>query len=171
MTQIIALLLAGLLCIGAAGCVQDRPEPLAAGNEPVEKTQPVFDLIVSDQPISTVSEKIEMHFVNNTGKEGCVQSIPHLERLSETGEWVEVPWKDNIGFCGTPDPLPVEGRDWSENIPLLWGALEEGQYRLYYKVGRGYEPEELVYGEFFVSTPEMCGYPTAERFAQVPVED
>lgn len=201
MTQIIAFLLAGLLCFGVTGCSRDKPEPSVPDNEPVEQTQPDIEeppepdpvpltqplpetkpetkpapapdfALMVDQPVSTVSEKISVHFVNNTGKEGWVLSIPHLERLSETGEWVEVPWNDNIGFCGTPDPLPVEGRDWSENVPLLWGALEEGTYRLSYKAGQGAESEEeLAYGEFIVSAPELCGYPTAEYFAQLHLED
>ena len=179
MTQIIAFLLAGLLCFGVTGCAQDEPEPSVPDNEPVEQTQadhvsltqplpetkptetPDFALMV-DQPLTTVSEKITVYFFNNTGKDGCVQSIPHLERLSGTGEWEEVPWKDNVGFCGMPDPLPMAGREWLENVSLLWGTLEEGFYRLSYQVGRGSKPDELVYGDFIVSAPELCRLPLAE---------
>ena len=49
MTQMIALLLAGLLCFGVTGCAQDRPEPLAAGDEPVEQAQP--DPVPLSQPL------------------------------------------------------------------------------------------------------------------------
>ena len=127
--------------------------------------EPDFALVVQNQPVSTLEETLSLHFINNTGAEGYVQSIPHLERLRDAGEWAEVPWKDIVGFCGTPDPLPVTGRDWSENVQQLWGRLEEGQYRLSYKVGREFETEETVYGAFTVCAPELmiCGYPPADQ--------
>lgn len=134
--------------------------------------EPDFALYVS-QPVSSVSEIIAVHFVNNTGEDASVLSIPHLERKDENGDWQEVPWKEGIGFCGTPDPLPVSGRDWSEDLMYLWGRLEEdGQYRLYYEVNPYSESEVNVYGEFTVCAPEICGYPTAEQFLQShPLED
>ena len=133
--------------------------------------EPDFALYIP-QPVSSVAEAIAVHFINNTGADAAVQSIPHLERRDENGEWQEVPWKDNIGFCGTPDPLPVEGRDWLEDVEMLWGRLEEGQYRLHYNVGRESGLDEVVYGEFTVCAPELCAYPTAEQFVQShPLED
>lgn len=136
--------------------------------------EPDFALYIP-QPVSSMAEAMAVHFINNTGADAAVLLIPHLERQDENGEWQEVPWKDNVGFCGTFDPLPVEGRGWLEDVSRLWGRLEEGQYRLHYKVGRESDSEdraEAVYGEFTVCAPEICGYPTAEQFLQShPLED
>ena len=59
----------------------------------------------------------------------------------EAGGWEEVPYKEDVGFCGTPDPLPPEGKDWSEDLLYLWGTLEDGDYRLSYEVGDTFDTE------------------------------
>lgn len=134
--------------------------------------EPDFALVVPGEPISAAAETIPARIVNNTGETANILFIPHLERLNENGEWQEVPYKDGVGFCGMADPLPAEGRGWSENPAYLWGMLEEGMYRLSYEVGRDFETEEFVYGEFTVCAPEMCAYPTAEEFLKnQPLED
>lgn len=125
------------------------------------RPEPDFALIVPGEPIPA-AETLAVRCVNNTGADANILFIPHLERLDKNGEWREVPYKDNVGFCGMADPLPAEGRDWSENTAYLWGMLEEGQYRLHYEV-RGVSGEETaVYGEFTVCAPEICVYPPAE---------
>lgn len=121
--------------------------------------EPDYALYISEEPIPTVdgclvTDRLPVYFINNTGKEGYALSIPHLERKNESGEWEPVPWKDGVGFCGTPDPLPMGGRAWSEDIPMLWGALEDGAYRLSYEVGPTFETEEWARGEFTLYTPE-----------------
>jgi len=172
MNQIIALLLAGLLCLTACGdntgipTVNEPPEETA----PVTVSQPVTEkepepepnyALEITQPVYTVTENLEVHIVNNTGEDRCVLLIPHLERLDESGAWVEVPYQDKVGFCGTPDPLPAGEKNWSEDIVCLWGTLEEGQYRIHYNVGREFDTDDAVYGEFTVCAP-LCGYPLAE---------
>ena len=129
---------------------------------PDARPEPDFALIVPGEPISAAAETIPARIVNNTGETANILFIPHLERLNENGEWQEVPYKDGVGFCGMADPLPAEGRDWSENPAHLWGMLEEGMYRLSYEVGRDFETETFVYGEFTVCAPEICAYPLAE---------
>lgn len=126
------------------------------------RPEPDFALVVPGEPISAAAETIPARIVNNTGENANILFIPHLERLNENGEWQEVSYKDGVGFCGMADPLPAEGRDWSENAAHLWGMLEEGRYRLSYEVGRDFETETFAYGEFTVCAPEMCAYPLAE---------
>lgn len=128
------------------------------------RPEPDFALVVPGQPVSAAAETIAVHFINNTGADANVLLIPHLERQDEYGNWQEVPWKDGVGFCSMPDPLPAGGRDWSEDAAYLWGMLEEGQYRLHYEIRRGAETEAVVCGTFTVCAPEMCAYPTAEQF-------
>ena len=124
--------------------------------------EPDFALVVPGQPVSAAAETVTVHCINNTGENANILFIPHLERQDESGGWQEVPYKDNVGFCGMADPLPAEGRDWSENAAYLWGMLEESRYRIHYKVGRGFETETFAYGEFTVCAPEICAYPLAE---------
>lgn len=121
--------------------------------------EPDYALYISAQPIPTVdgclvTDRLPVYFINNTGEDGNVLDIPHLERRNDAGEWEEVPYKDNVGFCGTPSRLPAEGREWSEEISMLWGTLEDGTYRLSYAVGPTFETEETVSGEFTLYTPE-----------------
>ena len=181
MKRIFALLLAAALCLSFAACAakdapagpeepdpapsqpadpapMSQPEP-AEEPEPEPEPEPDYALCISDQPIPTVdgclaTDRLPVRFINNTGKEALVLLIPHLERRNEAGGWEEVPYKEDVGFCGTPDPLPPEGKDWSEDLLYLWGSLEDGEYRLSYEVGDTFETEEWVYGEFTLYTPE-----------------
>lgn len=143
------------------------PAPISQPAAP-EEPEPDYALFISDQPIPAVegclvTDRLPVRFINNTGEDGYVLDIPHLERLSDAGEWEAVPYKEGIGFCGTPSTLPAEGRDWSEEISMLWGALEDGAYRLSYEVGATFKTEEMVYGEFTLYTPEdNHGLPLAE---------
>lgn len=123
------------------------------------RPEPDYALYISAEPVPAVdgclvTDRLPVHFINNTGKDGQVLSIPHLERKNEAGEWEPVPWKEGVGFCGTPDPLPAEGREWSEDLLYLWGGLEDGTYRLSYEAGATFRTEDMVYGEFTLYTPE-----------------
>ena len=188
MKRIFALLLTAALCLSFAACAakdapagpeepdpapsqpadpapMSQPEPV---KEPEPEPEPDYALCISDQPIPTVdgclvTDRLPVHLINNTGKDALVLLIPHLERRNEAGGWEEVPYQDNVGFCGTPDPLPAGGAEWSEDMLYLWGALEDGRYRLSYKVGDTFDTEERAYGEFTLYTPEENhGLPLAE---------
>lgn len=130
--------------------------------------EPDYAMYISRKPVPTVdgclvTDRLPVYLINNTGKDGQVLHIPHLERRNETGGWEEIPYQDNVGFCGTPDPLPAGGAEWSEDMLYLWGALEDGRYRLSYEVGDTFDTEERAYGEFTLYTPEENhGLPLAE---------
>lgn len=124
--------------------------------------EPDYALYIDSQPIPTVvgcgvTDRIPAYFINTTGEDAEILLIPHLEKLDAGGEWVEVPWKEGVGFCGTPDPLPKWGKDWSWEISMLWGSLEDGRYRIGVKCQPYQDTEETVYGEFTLYTPENNG--------------
>ena len=126
---------------------------------PDAQPEPDYALYISAQPIPTVNgclvtDRLPVLFINTTGKDGQVVDIPHLEKLDETGEWMEVSYKDRIGFCGTPSRLPADGRPWSEDISYLWGALEDGQYRLSYNTDPDGSTGQSISGTFTLYTPE-----------------
>lgn len=128
--------------------------------------EPDYALYISKEPIPTVdgclvTDRLPVYLINNTGRDGQVLLIPHLERWNGTGEWEEVPYRENVGFCGTPDPLPIGGKAWSEDMLYLWGTLEDGRYRLSYEAGETFETEDRAYGEFTLCTPEAGGLPLA----------
>lgn len=128
--------------------------------------EPDYVLYISKDPIPMVegclvTNRLPVYLINNTGKEGQVLLIPHLEHWNAAGEWEEVPYQENVGFCGTPDPLPIGNKEWSEDISLLWGRLEDGKYRLSYEVGETFDTEDRAYGEFTLYTPEASGLPLA----------
>lgn len=128
--------------------------------------EPDYALYISKEPVPAaegclVTDRLPVYFINNTGKDGQALLIPHLERWNEAGEWEEVPYQENIGFCGTPDPLPAGNKAWSEDMLYLWGTLEDGRYRLSYEVGDTFDTEDRAYGEFTLYTPEAGGLPLA----------
>lgn len=131
--------------------------------------EPDYALYISGQPIPAVegcavTDRIPGYFINTTGEDGSVLLIPHLEKLDGDGAWAEVPFREQIGFCGTPDPLPPEGKEWYWEISALWGSLEDGQYRVGVQVQPDSGAEEMVYGEFTLYTPEnSAGLPLAPR--------
>lgn len=121
--------------------------------------EPDYALYISKEPVPTVdgclvTDRLPVYLINNTGREGQVLLIPHLEHWNEADEWEEVPYRENVGFCGTPDPLPAGNKAWSEDTVLLWGTLEDGRYRLSYEVGDTFDTEDRAYGEFTLYTPE-----------------
>ena len=80
----------------------------------------------------------------------------------EGGAWEDVPYREQVGFCGTPSTMPPGGRIWSEDPAALWGTLEPGLYRLRYAVGPTEKTEGEAAGPFTVGAPEVCGLPLAE---------
>lgn len=176
MKRIFAILLAVLMSLTAcaAGGADVPREPVsgpsgpAAAVEPAPVSQPVpqalpeleadYELYISDEPFPAVdgciaTDRLPVYFINNTGEDAYVLDIPHLEKLNEDGVWNEVPYKDGVGFCGTPSCLPAAGREWSEDVSMLWDDLEEGRYRLSYAAGPTFDTEETVSGEFTVQAP------------------
>lgn len=146
----------------------ERSEPWQLDFRVTADTQPEPDyaLYISKEPIPTVdgclvTDRLPVYLINNTGRDGQVLLIPHLEHWNAAGEWEEVPYQENIGFCGTPDPLPIGGKAWSEDMLYLWGTLEDGRYRLSYEVGDTFDTEDRAYGEFTLYTPEAGGLPLA----------
>ena len=119
---------------------------VASGAQP----EPDYPLCIPDQPVSGEAP-IPIRFLNITGEDAYVLDIPHLERLDGAGDWVEVPYREQVGFCGTPSTLPAGGREWSEDTSMLWGVLEPGQYRLSYEAGTTFETEGTASGEFTVA--------------------
>ena len=121
--------------------------------------EPDYCLYIPGQPVSGLTENLPVHFINTTGRDGQVVDIPHLERQNEDGAWTEVPYKEGVGFCGTPSTLPAGGRNWSENVQMLWGMLAEGRYRLHYRAGADFDTVGAAYGAFDVAPVELiaCG--------------
>ena len=131
--------------------------------------EPDYALYIAHEPIPTVegclvTDRIPAYFINTTGEDAAVLLIPRLEKQDENGAWNEVPWKEGVGFCGTPDPLPTEGKSWSWEISMLWGSLEDGRYRVGVRCQPYLDTEETVYGEFTLYTPENgAGLPLASQ--------
>lgn len=191
MKKYVAALFAALLVLTACAVGADTREtdattdgPLFAAVMPAEtapvaqiipdtppEPAPDFALFIADQPIPTVDgcivmDRIPARFINNTGKDAEVQLIPYLEKLDENGAWTDVPFKDGVGFCGTPDPLPPEGKEWSWEISVIWGTLEAGRYRVSCKIIQDprMDSYRIVSGEFSLFTPEnSAGLPLAPQ--------
>lgn len=123
--------------------------------------EPDYALFIHGQPVSGM-EPIQIVFLNSTGEQAHVLDIPHLERMTEGGAWEDVPYREQVGFCGTPSTMPPGGRIWSEDPAALWGTLEPGLYRLRYAVGPTEKTEGEAAGQFTVGAPEVCGLPLAE---------
>lgn len=194
MKRFLALLLTALLGAGLAACAAEtggdagdarQPDGVVLNTAVPAQTAPVTQIIpetppepepepdyvlfIADEPIPTVvgccvTDRITAHVINNTGETAEVLLIPYLEKLDENGDWVQVPFKDGVGFCGTPDPLPAGGTECSWEISAIWGALEDGRYRMNYKVGPASGMDRTVSGEFTLFTPENnAGLPLAPR--------
>lgn len=123
--------------------------------------EPDYALFIHGQPVSGM-EPIQIVFLNSTGEQAHVLDIPHLERMTEGGAWEDVPYREQVGFCGTPSTMPPGGRIWSEDPAALWGTLEPGLYRLRYAVGPTEKTEGEAASQFTVGAPEVCGLPLAE---------
>lgn len=87
--------------------------------------------------------------------------IPTLYRQNEAGDWEEIPVDEQIGFCGTPDPLPVGEKTWAEPVSTLWGNLYAGEYRLSYTVTSS-DGVNLPVMSQFTLTEDICRLPRTE---------
>lgn len=99
----------------------------------------------------TAEQTISYIYVNNTDERINVLAIPRLEKDTENG-WLELPFKENVGFCGTPDGVAAMDRstEWTLDVENLYGApLEAGRYRLSFDVvDDDYEKFDEIFGEF-----------------------
>lgn len=99
-------------------------------------------------------EKIKYTYINNTDAAVNILSIPHLEQKT-SGGWVEVPFCDGVGFCGTPDSIAANSRslEWELDTETLYGgALVAGIYKLSLSiVDDKYDPVGAIQAEFEVA--------------------
>lgn len=123
------------------------------------REEPDYAVFVSAKPVSP--ESIPVSFLNMSGADAQILLIPTLEQENEDGSWSEVPFSQQVGFCGTLDPLPVGVRSWSESPDMLWGRLEDGSYRLSYTVTDSGGTEHTASGEFAIKQ-ETCALPAAQ---------
>lgn len=107
------------------------------------------------------AQRLEFSFLNESGADAEVLLIPTLEYINEFGNWEIVLFREDVGFCGTPDPLPVGRKDWAEDLPLLWGQLPDGEYRLSFTVTDNDGTEHTACGQFTYEDG-LCGLPTAD---------
>lgn len=155
MAKLLSLALA--LCLSLSA--QIGPAPSTAAAQPRD-----YALLFSGDTVSPEAGRIPFIIRNSTGQDAQVLLIPHLERRDEDGGWEEVPFLERVGFCGTPDPLPAGDMDWSVEPFELWGALEDGVYRLSYEVTAADGTKAAAQGEFFFHAElQICGYPLAEN--------
>lgn len=104
---------------------------------------------------------LPLTFQNDSGSDAQILLIPTLEWKNEFGNWEFYLYREDIGFCGTPDLLPVGSKEWSVNLYELWGDLPANDYRLSYTVTAPDGREVVISGEFALKAA-LCGYPLAE---------
>lgn len=181
MKHILVMLLLTLSLTGCAAgggmvsCYTSPPEPSA---EPTgEAAAPIITALPDpsvlmaecEEPFSlsfprTPSpDEIPVFIHNDSGLDAQVLLIPVLERKTGNGGWESVTFRAKIGFCGTPDPLPCEGKEWLVDAQLLYGGLSAGCYRLSYAVTDANGKEHTASGTFRIED-SLCGYPTTEHF-------
>ncbi len=88
---------------------------------------------------------LHISFINNQKDTASILLIPNLERLSTVDKkWESI--RADVGFCGTPDPLPTGTLE--HVVPLsIYPASEKGTYRVSFKVTR--EEQEVVLAGVF----------------------
>lgn len=142
----------------------ETPAPIAA-----DLSDPAILMAECEEPFSLTFPRsptpdgITVHIHNDSGRDAQILLIPALERKAEDGSWESVPFRAKIGFCGTPDPLPCEGKEWSVDTQLLYGTLPPGTYRLSYTVTDADGTEHTASGTFQLGD-RLCGYPAADYF-------
>ena len=121
-----------------------------------------FTLVFSGDPVTMEAGRISFLIRNSTGRDAQILLIPRLERPDGDGGWEEVPFLERVGFCGTADPLPAGDRECSIEPFELWGALEDGVYRLSYEITTGDGTRTTAQGEFSLHLDlQICSYPLA----------
>ena len=94
------------------------------------------------------SDKLDLSIINATGTDAEILLIPTLEILNDEGVWEVIAMDNGTGFCGTPDPLPDGGTNWSMDRGELWNNLYAGKYRLSYNITDAAGKEYTASGEF-----------------------
>jgi len=112
------------------------------------RPEPDYAVFIPGQPLQN-PENIPACVVNTTGQASSILRIPHLDRQNAAGRWEEVPYVEDVGFCGTSDPLRPEGMELQEPVEALWGRLEPGRYRLSFDI-TGTDPATRTAGGEFV---------------------
>jgi len=107
------------------------------------------------------ASRLAFTVVNGSGADAEILFIPTLEMVDEDGGISKVPFAEDVGFCGTPDPLPQGRKDWSTNIEYLWGCLQDGYYRLSYTVTAA-DGREVTASGWFLYEDGLCSLPKAE---------
>lgn len=114
------------------------------------RPEPAYAVFVPGQPLRH-QENIPAYIVNTTGQTSSILLIPHLDYQNGLGQWEEVPYAENVGFCGTSDPLPPEGMEVQEPVELLWGQLPSGRYRLSFDITGTDPATRTTGGEFAIA--------------------
>ena len=128
--------------------------------------EPDYAVFVPGQPVPLaegciVRTELPLFLVNTTGEDANVLLIPRLERRTGAGDWEEVPLREDLAFCGTPDPLPQRGMECTLDMDL-WGGLEAGEYRVTYPAGPTVSTDDTAMGTFTLVWPEGGGLPLAD---------
>lgn len=128
--------------------------------------EPDYAVFVPGQPVPLaegciVRMELPLFLVNTTGEDANVLLIPRLERQTGTGDWEEVPLREDVAFCGTPDLLPQRGMEYTLDMDL-WGGLEAGEYRVTYPAGPTVSTNDTAMGTFTLVWPEGGGLPLAD---------
>lgn len=128
--------------------------------------EPDYAVFVPGQPVPLtegciVRTELPLFLVNTTGEDAHVLLIPRLERRTGAGDWEEVPLREGVAFCGTPDPLPQRGMEHTLDMDL-WGGLEAGEYRVTYPAGPTVSTDDTAMGTFTLVWPEGGGLPLAD---------
>lgn len=154
MTKLLSLAMA--LCLSLT--LQTAPIPEVPAAPP-----PDFEIVFHESPVALEAGKISFTLRNNTGEDAQVLLIPRLERQDTDGAWTDVPFLDRVGFCGMADPMPAGDRSCIIEPLELWGAIEDGHYRLHYDVAAADGTKTVAQGEFdWQLSLQICGYPLAE---------
>lgn len=121
---------------------------LPEGNGASETAAVSEDFYLAINELSPGATVLECSIVNAAGEDAEILLIPTLEIRGEDGEWETVSLDESIGFCGTPDPLPVGEKEWSVELDQLWNNLYAGEYRLSFTVTDADGQKFIACGEF-----------------------
>lgn len=161
MKRLFPLLLCALLTLAACAATDDTGNTCTVAPDPAPETAPETDqspeiTCTAEAPDFRLdiaapeagAEKLTFSIVNDSGADAQILLIPTLEWETAAGDWETVPFIDQIGFCGTLDPLPAGEKDWAEDLTFLWGSLPDGEYRLSYTVTDSAGREHTALGTF-----------------------
>ncbi|MEL7608314.1 MAG: immunoglobulin-like domain-containing protein [Bacillota bacterium] len=109
---------------------------------PHEEFELLLGMRLEQHSYPTGTQAVEYTIFNHGQNTASVTLVPILERMTPSG-WEEAPLKTSVGFCGTPDPLPVTGLHGA--LPLsLFPEAREGTFRLSFRAVDEYGIETVV---------------------------